>query len=290
MEPEKKIQKMVVETYADDMAEVIENDKQGLIKKIIHEEEDEEARKRNLSPEFRQNRMFMWVSIVFLLLGLSTLSYFLITREPTTVPVEQQFVPIIFNDKTSFIEVSEFNKPEIQQTVLNQINKTSVKPRAVEGVYLTFYNQKVGLRQFISLIKSSLILPPEEVFVSDDFLMGVVNVGTLPEGPNRPGFFILIKMRTVTDIFSAIRTWEDKMFLDLHGFLGYTLNSETTYLLTKDFEDGIVENKNARFLYDKDGKIVLMYVFADDNSIIIANSEEAVKEVVLRIASKQTKE
>lgn len=290
MEPEKKVQKMVVETYADDMAEVIENDKGGLIKKIIHEEEDEEARKRNLSPESKQNKLFMWVSIMLIFLGLATLSYFLLTREPTTVPVEKQFVPIIFNDQTSFIEVSEFKKAEIQQTVLNQINKTLVKPRAVEGIYLTFNKQKVGLRQFLSLIKSSLVIPKEDILVSDDFLMGVVNVGTVPENINRGGFFILMKVRTVTDIFSAVRAWESKMFFDLHGFLGYALTSETTYLLTKDFEDGIVENKNARFLYDKDGKLVLTYVYADDNSVIITNSEEAVKEIVLRIASKKTKE
>ena len=33
------------------------------------------------------------------------------------------------------------------------------------------------------------------------------------------------------------------MFFDLYGFLGINLSSETNYLLTKDFEDGIVENK-----------------------------------------------
>ena len=35
MEPNKKEHKAVVETYAEDMAQVIENDREGLVKKII---------------------------------------------------------------------------------------------------------------------------------------------------------------------------------------------------------------------------------------------------------------
>ena len=45
----------VIETYAEDMAQVLENDKGGLIKKIIHEEEEHEAEKRNLSPQSKKN-------------------------------------------------------------------------------------------------------------------------------------------------------------------------------------------------------------------------------------------
>ncbi|MFZ2150018.1 MAG: hypothetical protein WAV15_02585 [Minisyncoccia bacterium] len=290
MEPDKKLPKMVVETYAEDMAEVLENDREGLVKKIIHGQEEEEARKKNLSPESRQNKLFMEVSIFLLILGVATLVYFMLNSGPKTVPVEKQFTPIIFNDKTSFIEVSELKKEALEQTVLNQINKTSVKTRGVEGVYLTFGSQRVGLRQFLTLIKSSLVLPKQEELVSDDFLMGVVNVGAEEGSTNRDGFFILIKVRNVIDIFDSMRAWEPKMFLDLYGFLGYQLNPDTSYLLTKDFEEGIVENKNARLLYDKDKNLVLMYVFGDDNSVIVTNSEDAVKEIVLRIASKKTKE
>ena len=100
---------------------------------------------------------------------------------------------------------------------------------------------------------------------------------------------MLLKMRSIPDIFEILRAWESKMFFDLHGFLGINISPETKYLLTANFEDGIVENKNARILYDLDRKIVIMYVFAEDNSVIITENNAAVREIILRLASSQIK-
>ena len=94
------------------------------------------------------------------------------------------------------------------------------------------------------------------------------------------------------------------MFSDLHGFFGVDISPETSYLLTKNFEDGIVGNKNARILYrtSEEGegsapsslptanKIVMMYVFADDTSVVIANTDKAAREIMLRLAGSDTKQ
>ena len=77
------------------------------------------------------------------------------------------------------------------------------------------------------------------------------------------------------------------MFYDLHGFFGTDITVDTTYLVTKDFADGLVVNKSARILYDKDGKIVLMYVYADDTSVIITNTQEAAQEIMNRLSAGQ---
>jgi hypothetical protein len=50
-----------------------------------------------------------------------------------------------------------------------------------------------------------------------------------------------------------------------------------------------VGNKNARILYDADGKVVMMYIFADKNSIIITNAEDAANEIMLRLVASQVK-
>ena len=115
-------------------------------------------------------------------------------------------------------------------------------------------------------------------FVSDNFLLGVVK---------NKGFFMLLKMRSPADIFDSLRAWEPNFLLDLRGFLGININGETNYLLTKNFEDGFIQNKNARILYDQNGNIVLMYIFADNNSVVITGSEEAADEIILRLASNQ---
>ena len=119
-------------------------------------------------------------------------------------------------------------------------------------------------------------------FFKDNFLAGISNKDT-------KDFFILIQMRSTTDVFDVMRAWEEKMFFDLHKFLGVELSPDTKYLLTKDFEDGIIQNKNARILHDTNGRIVLMYVYLEDGSLLVTNSEATVGEVITRLASARVK-
>jgi hypothetical protein len=116
----------------------------------------------------------------------------------------------------------------------------------------------------------------------NNFLLGAADQDT--KDP-----FILFQVKSFSDAFNEMRAWEAKMFYDLHDFFGVAVNVDTNYLLTKDFEDGIIQNKNARILYDSGGKIVLMYVFVDDTSIVIGNTEEAVSDVMLRLAASRIK-
>src|SRR3989339_739153 len=237
MEQEKEIKHKFVETYAEDMAKVIENDNSGLIKKIIHNEEEHEIEKINLSPESRKNKFFMFTGFVLIIIGL---------------------------------------------IVLYSVSGVDVKNGGVEGIYLISDKKIVGLRDFLSLIKGNLIPDENKILVSDNFLLGAVNGET-------KDFFILLKVRSITDIFDSLRAWENKMFFDLQGFFGVALSPETKYLLTKNLDDGVVENKNARILYDKDGKIVMMYVLANENSVIITNTIKSAQEIMRRLASSQIK-
>jgi len=279
----------LVETYAEDMANVIENDRSGLIRKIIHEEEQHEIVKKNLSPTSKRNRIFMFVSFLLILFGFFIFLYFLSTREPSTVPVEKQFVPLIFTDKSVYLEIKDLNKKEeIAQVVLNKVNTTEVKKGGLEGIYLVKNKKIVGLREFLTLTESNFFPNEDPFFVKDNFLMGVVNGETKPvstDASQGGDFFLLIKVRAIADVFDSLRAWENKMFSDLRGFFGISLSAETKHLLIKDFEDGIVQNKNARILYDDEKNIIMVYVLADDNSVIIANTESTVREIMLRLAS-----
>ncbi|TSC78012.1 MAG: hypothetical protein G01um101424_146 [Parcubacteria group bacterium Gr01-1014_24] len=279
MQQDNRTQNKIVQTYAEDMAKVIEDDKGGLIKKIIHGEEEHEIEKEQYSPESKKNKLFMFTSLTLTLTAFAILLFFFFRNEIYTVEPEKQFVPIIFNDQSAFFEVKGFSKNEIVQTILNEVNTTQVKNGGVEGIYLTFDKRIIRLRRFMELIKADF--PPDN-FVNDNFLLGVVNNDT-------NDFFMLLKVRSLADVFDSWRAWENKMFLDLHDFFGFNISPETKYLLTKNFEDNIVQNKNARILYDKDGKTVMMYIFADDTSVIITQTENATHEIMLRLASSQIK-
>ncbi|MEK7088545.1 MAG: hypothetical protein AAB913_00260 [Patescibacteria group bacterium] len=289
MENDGKLKNKNVETYTDDMVKAIESDKGGLIKKIIHEEEEHEAEKINLSPKSRKNRLFMFISIVLIFLALAVLIFLAFFNENINiVSITPQTTSIIFTDQTDFKAIDGFNKDQIIGTILNQINNTKIKTGGVGGIYLTENKKVVSFKKFNALIKSNLILDQSNL-ISDNFLLGAVNKevkSTLSVGDN---FFILLKVRSFTDIFPVMLSWENKMLYDLSGFFGININPLTNYLFTKDWQNGIVENKNARILKNKDGKIILMYVYVNDSFVIITNSEIATREIILRLASSQIK-
>ena len=286
-EKEKIIPKTItpkkVETYAEDMAQVIGDNREGLIKKIILQEEENEIEKKNLSPQSRQNKFYIILGTILILATITVIILSALKKENETVLVEKQFTPIIFNDKSVFIEVDDLSKDKIVEAIYQAVNGSTLGASEVEGIYLRENKNIIGLKRFIELTNNTFVLPEvgDQALVSDNFMLGSVN----------KEFFILIKTRSMTDIFDSMRQWENKMFSDLYGYFGIELSSATEYLLTKNFEDGIIENKNARILYEdeRDGirSISMMYVFANNTSLVITQSPLTAREVILRLASNQ---
>ncbi len=272
-----------VRTYVEDMSSVIKENKEGVIKKIIHEQEDHEREKVNLSPESGRNKTFLLVGFLLILLAICTLFFLAFFREQIfTVPLDQKYVPIIFTDQNKFLEIGELPKDKITQSFLNELNSTKLKVSGVESVYFTENQKVVGFDRFLSLIKSDAPLEIKNL-VNNNFLLGIFS------NKDTKNLFILLKVKSFPDIFPLFRSWEGKMFSDFASFFNVNINSDTKYLLTKDFEDGIINNKNARILHDKDGNIVLAYIFVDDTSVIFTNGIESANEITIRLESSKVK-
>ncbi len=291
MEENNQIKHGHVETFAEDMAKVIESDRGGLVKNIIHQEEEKERQKQKLSPESRKNKFFVIGGSVLFLVALGVLSYFIFRTEIHTVEIPPQFTPIIFHDESSLLDIAGLDKDKLAKFVFDSANETKVKIGGIEALYLVLNKQIIGVKEFLGIIKSSFVLPMDGAtsIVSDRFLMGVMNNQLSSTQEISHDFFILLRFRSVAEVFNNMRIWEDKMFFDLHDFFGVNISTTTKDFLTKSFENGIVENKNARILYDQDHNVVIMYVFIDNNSVIITKNPIVVREVTLRLGSSQIK-
>ena len=64
MEIENKTTNAQVETYAEDIAQAIEESQGGFIKKIIHEQEYNENKRKNLSLASRKNKIFLSIGVL----------------------------------------------------------------------------------------------------------------------------------------------------------------------------------------------------------------------------------
>lgn len=285
---ENKLKSKNIITYTEDMVKAIEDDKGGLIKKIIHEEEEHEEEAKNLSPKSQKNRLFMFISFLLVAVALAVLVFFAFFNDRINTVLVAPLSSVIFMDQTDFLAIDGLTKVKIAETVSSQVNNTKTKIGGVNGIYLTENKKVIGFTRFSTLVKSSLTAN-QLALIGDNFLLGAFKSGLSSVSPNVGDLFMLLKVKSFPDIFPVMQSWESKMLYDLHEFFGVKLSPETNYLFTKSFEDGIVANKNARILRDNNSRIVLMYIFADDNSVIITNSESAVGELILRLNSSQIK-
>lgn len=276
---ENKPKKVEIETYATDMAGALEDGGQGAIRKIIEQETAYEEAKKKAAGSSLWNQLYLLSSVLLVLATIGIIYYVVSRNVGGEVAITPQFTPVIFNDETSFIEAGE-EKKDIVGQVDWEAKISEVPEGGVKGIYLMEQGQLLGLSRLASLLETSVTI--DNSIFSDNFLLGTVK-------NDQPELFLLVKVYSFTDAFNFMRDWEKKMFYDLRELFDVELTSSNNYLLTKDFEDGIVGNKNARILRDNLGNIALMYVFADDNFIVISKSEDAVGEVVARLAGGSVK-
>jgi len=469
----KPTDKKTIHTFEEDMALAIQENKDGLVKSLIHEQEEKEAEKRNLIKYSAKNKVYIALALIFVLLASSVIVYLYFKDDIDSLFVKRRFSPLIFHESSKLIDITKKNKDNIISTVTDEVFINDNNPEELKGIYFLENRKTVGFNRFLNLIESNFI-GPKDLF-DENFLIGIIkqsqsqnNINNTPEAdtenpnqikklldnyvtlsavhffkpdtsefldlearnemkelvgffldtvsfdhskikiigtypteknldnkeelskkfrdvgvsifnevvkekykdeeiakisvenfikdislsdiyseekleqmsqeeknekidlnqgiqylsealpkpividnlnkdleidpvvvdakkdaisnfPKGTDLFILLKVNSFADVFGQMRIWENKMFADLHDLFGIDIFTDTSYLLTKDFVDGVVQNKNARILYDDGGKIVFMYVYIDENFIVITNTEEATREVILRVNSSKIK-
>ncbi len=271
-----------VQTYADDMVGALQDGGENLVKNIIQEQAQQEHMKRAMTVQSRKNILYMILAVLIVLSAVAgVVALFVYQKKNETVEVAPRVTPILFTDKTELIAIEGYSKRDISSSVKNLVRATTLELGKIREISLTENGQSVGLERFLKLTEGNF--PIARTDLVRNFFMGVLGRDVGVEEAKGGELFFLLKVISFNDVFATMGFWEKKMFGDLYDFFGIDINPENTYLLTKDFEDGIVENKNARVLYDNNRNIVFAYVFIDDKTIVISTSSAPVREVILRL-------
>jgi hypothetical protein len=461
----------VIHTLSEDMAVAIQDNKDGFVKKIIHEQEEKENEKILLAVYSRRNKIYLALALVFVIMASGVVGYVFFKDSVDSLFVRSRFTPLIFHESSQVLDITNKTRENIIDMVQSLVMPFDRETGTVQGVYFLENKKTVGFNKFLNLIQSNFI-GTSDLF-NENFLVGIIKhsnssvtaaeensileessnepkkllenyitlsdssffkagtnefidieaknrakeligyfldvvsfdaskiqifgtfpterlgdrnqeiadarrqiglslfnevlkekytdeqiskisiessvkgvaisdiyteerIAKMPESeknekidlnqgitylaksktasadstdgiileptanlqapkevnsifPKNTDLFFLIKVNSLADVFNQMRSWENKMFTDLHGFFGVEIFADTSYLLTKDFVDGIIQNKNARILYDETGKIVLMYVYLDESSVVITNNENTTREVIARVNSSKIK-
>jgi hypothetical protein len=97
-----------------------------------------------------------------------------------------------------------------------------------------------------------------------------------------PSPFLIIKNTNFQNSYAGMLAWEGYLYDDF----GWILSNKgigaraTRYGNTTVFSDALVHNKDTRILKDISGSTLIVYAFADNDTIVIAPNEDILSKII----------
>ncbi len=276
-------------TYSSDMAEALRKEDGSVIKIAIAEQKKREKDKENFTPTSKKNIIMLGVSVVLIIIAITVIIYFIsISGTPAPVPVTGQVSgTLIYAENKKVIDTTDLSTDRLAGAIANEINNSSLGIDVIENI---------SLQKNISINPPSATeLTTREFFndfgadapdtlvrsLGEKFMIGV-------DSYNGNELFILFKTNSLSDTRAGMLTWENKMFDNIYSLFNIPLVGPNTNLFNTRWTDATIKNKDARAIRDSNGKIVLYYLFPNDNTVLITTGSGALDAVVARLNVNKT--
>lgn len=280
-----------IRTYQSDVAEALKSQRTSIIQMVLSEQEKKRDAAEEVSPKQPKNMALMLISATLIATGVGAAGfaawrYAAQQKEVGQTERALSIPSIIFAETKKGIDITGLSKDRVARAVSSEIASVDLRLDFIEQIY--FAKDVAG---------SSEALAPEEkvqILVSASELFNTLESG-MPESLARalaPDFFfgihvfngnqpfIILRTDFFESAFAGMLKWESSLARDVLPLFGKTVTSD---LVVRPFEDVVIRNRDLRILRNKDGIIVLIYLFQDKHTIIIATADETIKEVVDRL-------
>lgn len=284
----------VIHTYTSDMADAVRQNEMSVIKIALAEKEKRESeemyKKADGSNSSKVFLIFGGIILIVVALGIT----YLVTKKnvETNSPVQTAVeisAPISYNEKVFIDTTSSTTHSDLSDAIKKEVENKS-KDSSVKAIFL---KKDVGgkavlvnVTDFISKIGETA---PQALIrnLGEEYLIGTYN--TKDDETSTPHLFLIFSIKDYNQTYASMLAWEKTMLRDMSSMFNIDVNEERSELLEKNWADIIINNKDARVLYDNLGKEVLYYIFVNKTNFVITDKENLLKEAVARIMSKETK-
>lgn len=278
-------------TYHGDIAEFIKSKDQSLSTIVIaNQEKKQEQRqeqrqekiiqdnnehnidkpRRESFSELPKNFLIYVISLILILGTVATASYLFIFNKndsPMSVGDEKS---IIATDKTVVLESSGINRANLKETFSSIRNSLDHK-NILTSVVISDSEKKTSIALDDLITKFNLNIPNAlRRSLNGDFMLGFYDDGV------SPNLFLILKIKDYGIAFRDMLEWESLMLNDL----GPLLRERSATSTPGKFKDLIVRNKDTRASESDIGKVDIVYTFINKETLLITESENAVKGIL----------
>lgn len=275
-------------TYEGDVAEVLSHRGTSALNMTIAENkrkqgEERIGNKEETSEESSHSlRKALVIVFSFILIGAGAGGgYYLYSRSPLgtanqPAPDTQKPkapVSLVPSDAQTTISISGLNA----QTLLTKIGSEIAKPQnpdSIKEIILMETNEATQTRAAVTTMTGLLGIPVPDIIlrtISPRWMLGVY--------ANQSGthsVFVVVKTDLFQNAFAGMLKWE--------GFMGLSLSRITSTIEERgQFKDEIVKNKDVRVYVGESGRTDFVYSFIDNSTLVWAQDDGAVAEVITRL-------
>jgi len=284
----------VIRTYNSDMVDAIRINEISVIKIALAEKEKREQEALYKKAEgTNTSKIFLVIGGIILIAVAIIGSYFLIQKKKgieipkiTTNDIETF---ILYNSK-SYIDITNITNVSDLSDIIKQEQQND--SGLIKALFLTKKINNVSeiltSKDFLSLIKTTA---PGALTrsLSDKYLLGKYSNQNAVNEQDKSAMFLVLETTDYNQAYASMLDWEKTMLKDLFILFDISIPESSNELFEKSWKDIIINNKDARALYGENGEEILYYVFVNKNNFVITNSVEALKEVITRLITKNTK-
>jgi len=284
-----------IHTYLTDMAETVRDNEISVIKIALaeqnkHEKEDLYKKAEGTS----LTKTLLILGGIILIAGSMAGVYFVMQKNKAiNAPVVIQDTntnTIISSDNQAKIDVtSVISNSDLVSLIKTEAEKVE-KPGSIKNIIL----EKTTGTNSEALITADMfstmnLTAPSSLIRSlgDQYMIGTYTP-TESSVNTKPHLFMLLQVNDYNLVYAGMLQWEKSMLNDFYGYYGVDISGDRSALLQKEFKDIILNNKDARILYDNFGTEILYYIFVDKNNLIITDSQDTIKEISARILTNKT--
>lgn len=319
--PEETPQKKsgIIRTFESDISDIIRSKKTSITDIATAEQRKREELGENKDiqvPEksaffqklLEKKTLLIMGSSVAIVVAITLILFAVLGSKKTDTPTPfTNYQEMIFSNVVKEANLTGIKKKDFVSEILNERRTNDSQLGSITNILLlkddTAGTRVINSFEFFALIEARLPYSLSR-YIKNDFMFGLHSVRNVET-------FLILKISSFENAFTGMLDWEKDMEKNLESIFIQPLNqntvgaseemslnktvgniSTTTATTTtseelvnvkKVFEDMVVKNKDTRVIKDKKGEPILMYSFADRETIVITTNQYTMTEIFDRL-------
>jgi hypothetical protein len=237
----------------------------------------------------------IWSKIIIVIISLALLAggayagYYFYSKSPIATVVTKpapetpkQTMSLVPFDVQTLINTDGLTSTTLLEKIKTEIKKVLPKNQIKEIIFSqTRENQTY--RTPISDISLMLDIDVPDLILrslNPQWMLGVFNDDN---GINQP--FVVVETNLIQNTFAGMLNWEPAMPAEIARFINVgPTNSQN--IPAGSFKDQIVKNKDVRVFTSTDNRVIFVYSFLDNKTLVITSNQQTLSAVISRLENK----